>query len=82
MAKRLAEYKVIEFQLALIVWMKKFMMKLGVERLMEKSYEALEHVKNNGIDPYLNITVGRYNIGTDHLKQLLDYSKKKNTGLF
>ena len=28
---------------------------------METSNEALEHVKNNGMDPYLNITVGRYN---------------------
>jgi MoaA/NifB/PqqE/SkfB family radical SAM enzyme len=29
------------------------------------------------MDPYLNITVGRYNAKTDHLKQLLDYSKQK-----
>ena len=28
---------------------------------MERAIEALEHVKNNGMDPYLNITVGRYN---------------------
>ena len=28
-----------------------------------------------GMDPYLNITVGHYNAHTDHLKQLLDYSK-------
>ena len=27
------------------------------------------------MDPYLNITVGHYNAHTDHLKQLLDYSK-------
>ena len=51
-------------------------MKLGVERPWRRAIEALEHVKNNGVDPY-NITVGRYNIGTDHLKQLLDYSKQK-----
>ena len=78
MAKGLQNIKLVEFQLALIVWMKKFMMKLGVEKTSwRRAIEALEHVKNNGIDPYLNITVGRYNIGTDHLKQLLDYSKQK-----
>ena len=38
---------------------------------------ALEHVKNAGMDPYLNITVGHYNANTDHFKQLLDYSKQK-----
>ena len=37
--------------------------------------EGLKHVKNHGMDPYLNITVGRYNADTDHLKRLLDYSK-------
>ena len=37
--------------------------------------EGLKHVQNAGIDPYLNITVGHYNAHTDHLKQLLDYSK-------
>ena len=40
-----------------------------------RAIEALKHVKDVGMDPYLNITVGRYNIGTDHLKKLLDYSK-------
>ena len=37
--------------------------------------EGLKHVQKAGIDPYLNITVGHYNAHTDHLKQLLDYSK-------
>jgi MoaA/NifB/PqqE/SkfB family radical SAM enzyme len=39
--------------------------------------EGLEHVRNAGMDPYLNITVGRYNANTEHFKQLLDYSKDK-----
>ena len=40
-----------------------------------RAMEGLKHVKNHGMDPYLNITVGRYNANTDHLKRLLDYSK-------
>ena len=39
--------------------------------------EGLKHVQKAGIDPYLNITVGHYNAHTDHLKQLLDYSKNQ-----
>ena len=42
-----------------------------------RAIEALEHVKNAGMDPYLNITVGHYNANTEHFKQLLEYSKKK-----
>tara|TARA_X000000950_G_scaffold275881_1_gene362907 strand:- start:1160 stop:2224 length:1065 start_codon:yes stop_codon:yes gene_type:complete len=42
-----------------------------------RAIEALEHVKNVGMDPYLNITVGHYNANTEHFKQLLEYSKKK-----
>ena len=44
---------------------------------MEKALAALEHAKNAGMDPYLNITVGHYNSNTEHFKQLLDYSKSK-----
>ena len=33
--------------------------------------------QKHGMDPYLNITVGHYNANTDHLRQLLDYSKKQ-----
>ena len=46
--------------------------------LGKEALAALEHVKNAGMDPYLNITVGRYNADTDHFKQLLDYSKQKD----
>tara|TARA_Y100001958_G_C21230547_1_gene556248 strand:- start:557 stop:1621 length:1065 start_codon:yes stop_codon:yes gene_type:complete len=42
-----------------------------------RAINALEHVKEAGMDPYLNITVGHYNANTDHFKQLLEYSKKK-----
>ena len=53
------------------------MMKLEVKRFLKKAIAALEHVKNAGMDPYLNITVGHYNANTNHFKQLLDYSKQK-----
>ena len=33
-----------------------------------RAIEALKHVKDAGMDPYLNITVGHYNANTDHFK--------------
>ena len=39
--------------------------------------EGLEHVREAGMDPYLNITVGHYNANTEHFKKLLDYSRDK-----
>ena len=48
---------------------------------METSNRGIEHARKAGMDPYLNITVGHYNANTDHFKQLLDYSKNKNTRL-
>ena len=39
--------------------------------------QALKHVQDVGMDPYLNITVGHYNANTDHFNQRLDYSKSK-----
>ena len=29
------------------------------------------------MDPYLNITMGKYNANTDHFKKLIKYSKNK-----
>ena len=77
MAKRLAEYKVSRVSVSIDSMDKKFMMKLEEEKNLEKSYMTLEHVKNAGMDPYLNITVGHYNANTEHFKRLLDYSKQK-----
>ena len=36
---------------------------IEVKRVL-KELAALEHVKNAGMDPYLNITVGHYNANT------------------
>ena len=47
----------------------------GRKESWKRAIEGLKHVKNAGMDPYLNITVGHYNANTDHFKQLLDYSK-------
>ena len=78
MAKRLAEYKVSRVSVSIDSMDEKIHDEIrGRKDSWRRAMEALEHVKNNGIDPYLNITVGRYNVGTDHLKQLLDYSKEK-----
>lgn len=49
----------------------------GKKNSWKKAIEALEHVKQNGMDPYLNITVGHYNAFNKDFKRLLDYSKKK-----
>lgn len=41
-----------------------------------RAIEALKLVKEAGIDPYLNITVGHYNAKSEDLRMLLEYSKK------
>ena len=46
-----------------------------------RAMEALKLVKEAGIDPYLNITVGHYNAKSEDLRMLLDYSKKINIEL-
>ena len=50
-------------------------MRLEEERSWRRALDALKHVKDAGMDPYLNVTVGHYNANTDHFKQLLDYSR-------
>ena len=78
MAKKLAEYKVSRVSVSIDSMDEKIHDEIrGRKDSWRRAIEALEHVKNNGMDPYLNITVGRYNAKTDHLKQLLDYSKQK-----
>ncbi len=41
----------------------------------KRGMEALKHVKNAGIDPYLNITVGHYNAFSEDIEKLCQYSK-------
>ena len=78
MAKRLAEYKVSRVSVSIDSMDEKVHDEIrGRKESWRRAIEALEHVKNAGMDPYLNITVGHYNANTDHFKVLLDYSKNK-----
>ena len=50
----------------------------GKKDSWRRAIEALKHVQNAGMDPYLNITVGHYNAGAEDFEMLLDYSKDNN----
>ena len=43
----------------------------------KKALDALEHVQNAGMHPYLNITVGHYNAKSEDIRLMLEYSKNK-----
>ena len=44
----------------------------------KKAMQALKHVQDVGMDPYLNITVGHYNAFNEDFEMLLKYSKDHN----
>jgi len=76
MAKKLAEYKVSRVSVSIDSMDEKIHDDIrGKKDSWRRAIEALKHVKDAGMDPYLNITVGHYNANTEHFKQLLDYSK-------
>ena len=76
MAEKLAEYKVSRVSVSIDSMDEKVHDEIrGRKDFWKRAIEALKHVKNAGMDPYLNITVGHYNANTDHFKRLLDYSK-------
>jgi MoaA/NifB/PqqE/SkfB family radical SAM enzyme len=50
----------------------------GKKDSWRRAIEALKHVQDAGMDPYLNITVGHYNAGAEDFEMLLDYSKDNN----
>ena len=78
MAKKLAKYKVSRVSVSIDSMDEKIHDEIrGGKESWKRAIKGLEHVKNAGMDPYLNITVGHYNANTDHFKQLLDYSKNK-----
>ena len=78
MAKKLAEYKVSRVSVSIDSMDEKIHDEIrGRKDSWKRAMQALKHVQSNGMDPYLNITVGRYNADTNHLKELLDYSKEK-----
>ena len=43
-----------------------------------KAIDALKHVQNAGMDPYLNITMGHYNAFDPAFEELIKYSKDNN----
>jgi MoaA/NifB/PqqE/SkfB family radical SAM enzyme len=49
----------------------------GREGSWKRAIAALEHVKDAGMSPYLNITVGHYNAFSDDIAKLFSYSKDK-----
>ena len=78
MAKKLAEYKVSRVSVSIDSMDEKIHDEIrGRKESWKRAIEALKHVQDEGMDPYLNITVGHYNANTDHFKQLLDYSKNQ-----
>ena len=78
MAKRLAEANVSRVSVSIDSMDEKIHDEIrGRKDSWRRAIEALKHVKDAGMDPYLNITVGHYNANTDHFKQLLDYSKQQ-----
>ena len=78
MAKRLAEAQVSRVSVSIDSMDEKIHDEIrGRKDSWRRAIEALKHVKDAGMDPYLNITVGHYNANTDHFKKLLDYSKEQ-----
>ena len=78
MAKKLAEYKVSRVSVSIDSMDGKIHDEIrGRKDSWRRAIEGLENVREAGMDPYLNITVGHYNANTEHFKQLLDYSRDK-----
>ena len=50
----------------------------GRKESWRRAIEALKHVQEAGMDPYLNITVGHYNAFDPAFEELLKYSKDNN----
>ncbi len=48
----------------------------GKSGAWKKAIEALKFVQKTGMTPYLNITVGHYNIKSPDIEKLCEYSKK------
>jgi MoaA/NifB/PqqE/SkfB family radical SAM enzyme len=49
----------------------------GVRGAHQRALEALEYVKNSGIKPYMNITVGHYNAFSEDVEELCRYSEER-----
>ena len=77
MAKRLAEANVSRVSVSIDSMDEKIHDEIrGRKDSWRRAIEALKHVKNAGMDPYLNITVGHYNANTDHFKTIIRLFKR------
>ena len=77
MAKKLAKYHVGRISVSVDSMDPKIHDDLrGRKDSWRRAMEALKMVREVGIDPYLNITVGHYNAKSEDLRMLLEYSKK------
>ncbi len=75
MAKRLAELKVSRVSVSIDSMDEKIHDTIrGRKDSWRRAMEALKHVKNVGLDPYLNITVGHYNAFSEDIEKMCQYS--------
>jgi len=76
MAQRLAEAKVSRISVSLDSMDPETHDKIrGKKESWKRAMEGLKHVKNAGMDPYLNITVGHYNAFSEDIEMLCQYSE-------
>jgi MoaA/NifB/PqqE/SkfB family radical SAM enzyme len=76
MAKRLAEAGVSRVSVSIDSFDEKVHDEFrGCPEAHKRAMEALKHVKNAGMSPYLNITVGHYNANSQDIEKLCQYSK-------
>ncbi len=76
MAKRLAEAKVSRVSVSVDSMDEATHDRVrGRKDSWRRAMEALKHVKNAGMDPYLNITVGHFNAFSEDIEMLCQYSE-------
>jgi len=76
MAKRLSEAKVSRVSVSIDSMDEEVHDNIrGRKSSWKRAMDALKHVQNAGIDPYLNITVGHYNALSKDIEKLCQYSK-------
>ena len=78
MAKKLAKYQVSRVSVSIDSMDEKIHDEIrGRKDSWKRAMEGLKHVQDEGMDPYLNITVGHYNAFKPDFEELLKYSKNK-----
>jgi MoaA/NifB/PqqE/SkfB family radical SAM enzyme len=78
MAKKLADARVSRISVSIDSMDEKTHDEIrGRKDSWKRAIQALKYVREYGMDPYLNITVGHYNVNDENFRNLLDYSKKE-----